>query len=104
MVFYLFYLVYFIDEKFTLKGHEDAVFALLVLPNGDLVSASDDKTIKIWDLNKKIEKTTLTSHKDGVRALALLKNGDLASASYDSTIKIWNLNDGSVKKTIDLEV
>ena len=35
--------------KRTLNGHNDWVAALASLPNGDLVSGSYDKTIKIWN-------------------------------------------------------
>ena len=32
----------------TLEGHTGSVFTLQVLPDGRIVSGSDDKTVKIW--------------------------------------------------------
>ena len=37
--------------KQTLIGHNSGVVALTTLSNGDLVSGSDDNTIKIWNGN-----------------------------------------------------
>jgi WD40 repeat protein len=34
--------------KFTLNGHTGAVYALISLPNDDIVSGSIDKTVIIW--------------------------------------------------------
>ena len=36
----------------TLEGHQDWVFSLAFSPNGNiLLSASNDKTIRIWQIN-----------------------------------------------------
>ena len=40
--------------KETLKGHTGSVRPLQVLPDGRIVSGSDDHTIKIWD-GKKVD-------------------------------------------------
>jgi WD40 repeat protein len=34
----------------VLEGHQWSILCLLILPNGNLVSGSADKTIRIWDL------------------------------------------------------
>ena len=59
-----------------------------MLDNGDLVSGSEDGTIKIWDaynetLKKNIEVNSCIS------SLAVLQNGDLVSLSGKSII-IWD--------------
>ena len=32
----------------TFEGHEDCVNSVAVMPNGNIVNASHDKTVKIW--------------------------------------------------------
>jgi WD40 repeat protein len=66
------------------------VSALTILQNGDLVSGSDDSTIKIWNPNDGTLKRTLNGHTGWVRSLTTLPNGDLVSGSDDCRIKIWN--------------
>ena len=74
---------------FELNGHIYGVFALTILPNGWLASGSNDKTVKLWDLNaKKVIKTLKMNSFAG--SLAVLKNGNLVSYSNDGTIQIWN--------------
>jgi WD40 repeat protein len=74
--------------KANYTGHSDYVRDLVELPNGDLASASDDKTIKIWDRATGNVKKSLNFHYSEVYSLALLKNGLLASGSTDRTIVI----------------
>ena len=83
--------------KHTLSAHNGFIYSLATLPDGDLASASWDKTIKIWDLYTGVLKRTLMGHKDMVDSLVVLLNGDLASSSHDQTVKIWNATTGSLK-------
>ena len=78
------------------------VWALELLNNGDLASASDDKTIRIWDVDCVSARIILNGHTDVVRGLKVLPNGDLASGSFDGTIKIWDVEKGTVQS--DLKV
>ncbi|MEO0970427.1 MAG: hypothetical protein AAFX80_19400, partial [Cyanobacteria bacterium J06639_18] len=58
-----------------------------------LASASDDRTIKLWNVDTRKEITTLTGHKDGFISIAFSPDGkSLASGSHDNTIKLWSLD------------
>ncbi|MFQ6030733.1 MAG: WD40 repeat domain-containing protein, partial [Dehalococcoidia bacterium] len=50
-------------EILTLSGHSDYVFGVAVSPDGrQVVSASRDGTLKVWDLATGREQRTLTGH------------------------------------------
>jgi len=72
-----------------LTGHTSWVNVLTVLPDGSLVSGSEDKTIKIWDVKNGQTIKTLTGHTGFLSALTVLPDGSLVSGSWDNTIKIW---------------
>jgi WD40 repeat protein len=67
-----------------------------IAPDGKTaISASGDKTLKIWDTETGRELKTLTGHNDWVRAVAIAADGKTAiSASRDNTLKIWDLLSG----------
>jgi len=86
-------------EYHTLTGHTSSVYALVVTER-QLISASHDKLVKIWDLNTLRCRHTLKGHNSRVRALAL--SGKLLfSGSNDKSIKVWNLE--MVSQTQSLE-
>ena len=69
-----------------LQGHDEIVWALEAF--GDrLVSASADKTIRVWDVPSRRCERVLGNHTRPVLSLAV-SNGRLYSGSYDYTIKV----------------
>jgi WD40 repeat protein len=77
----------------TLAGHTNPVNGVAVTPDGSrAVSASGDRTLKVWDLASGVELHTLTGHTESVRGVAVTPDGSRAvSASYDKTLKVWDL-------------
>lgn len=84
-----------------LPGHTGSVNALAVTPNGHMaISASDDTTLKVWDLKTYEELHTLIGHTGGVTSVIVMPDGCRAiSASRDSTIKVWDLTSGTEMST-----
>ncbi len=80
--------------KHEFKTHEGSVRALIMLSNNVLASGSQDKTIRIWDLNTFKLVKTLNGHVDTVSCLARLSHDELVSGSFDKTIRIWNWSYG----------
>jgi WD40 repeat protein len=81
----------------TLVGHSIWVLGLAVTPDGRrAVSASDDWTLKVWDLESGREVKTLQGHSDRVFGVAVTTDGRRAvSASDDKTLKVWDLESGT---------
>jgi WD40 repeat protein len=87
----------------TLAGHAGRVRSVAITADGQYaVSASDDHTLKVWDLKRGVEVRCLTGHSDWVRAVAVIPNTSrVISASDDHTLRIWNIETGLLEATID---
>jgi DNA-binding beta-propeller fold protein YncE len=89
-------------HMFKVRGHSARISGVAVTPDGKrVVSASDDNTLKIWDLASGRELRTLTGHTWGVTAVAVTPDGKrVVSASDDNTLKIWDLASGRELRTL----
>jgi hypothetical protein len=84
-------------QKFTC---EKPVIGLQMLSNNCMASASENGSIKIWDLAKGICIRTLEHGSPISNAVAALSHNRLASRSYrcpsnNNVIKIWDINSGA---------
>lgn len=67
-----------------------------------VISASRDKTIKIWNASNGSCILTLTGHDNWVRGLAFHHSGKfLYSCSDDKTLRVWDLSTGKSAKKIN---
>ncbi len=58
-----------------------------------LASSSEDRTIKLWDVQMGEARQTLTGHRRKVSYVAFSPDGQtLASASADRTAKLWRID------------
>ena len=76
----------------TLEGHKADIDCLQALPDGRIVSGSDDRTLRIWTKSAggKWDSEVLSGHNDLVRCLQVLPDGTIVSGSADKTLRIWD--------------
>jgi WD40 repeat protein len=85
-----------------LRGHTGAVTACAVTADGRrVVSASDDGTLRVWDLESGRGLATLAGHTGAVTGCVVTPDGRrVVSASLDGTLKVWDLESGRALATL----
>ena len=86
----------------TLSGHSDVIYGIRFLPDGrSLISASGDKTLRIWDICDGQQRFVLTGHTSSVESVDLPRGANLvASGDRDGTVRLWRAtSDEEVKAT-----
>ena len=79
-------------QLLKISGHDNWIRDLAFHPSGEyLYSSSDDKTIRVWELNSgRCKKKLLDAHGHFVTCLALNPRFPiLASGSVDKVVKLW---------------
>jgi platelet-activating factor acetylhydrolase IB subunit alpha len=93
----------------TLPGHDHSVSAIRFVPSGAagspssgnlLVSASRDKSLRIWDVTTGYCVKTIQGHSDWVRDVCPSIDGRwLLSGGTDQSARLWDANTGEMKVT-----
>ncbi|MBM2620920.1 hypothetical protein JIG36_36015 [Actinoplanes sp. LDG1-06] len=80
----------------TLTGHDDAVRALAIAPDGSwLASAGDDRTIRIWDPHTGRQLRRIDCQQNWTAAIEISPDGTwIASAGADRTVRLWDSRTG----------
>ena len=71
-------------------------------PDGSrVVTASDDKTARLWDAKTGAALTTLSGHANWVHSAVFSPDGSrVVTASEDKTARIWDANTGAALATL----
>ena len=86
-----------------LCGHNASIFCLATLQGypEELASGSLDKTIKVWDIKRKVMVCTLSAHREAVSALCYMNKVVLVSGSKDKSLIVWQrVSDGYIIRHI----
>ncbi len=83
-------------ERTVLKGHKALIFHLALSPDGQrLVTASEDKTARLWDVKTRKQLAVLLGHKNKVLFAEFSPDGKkVVTASEDGTARLWDANTG----------
>jgi len=84
----------------VLEGHTQDVTALTVMADGRLVSASADKSLRVWDVRTGQCLKVLIGHTESVYGVAALDKDLVASCSGDKSVRIWDAYTGKIVKEL----
>ena len=84
------------SQTAVLSGHTDEVNSLVFSSDGtSLVSGSDDKTVKLWDVQTGGVVKTFFGHTSWVQSVSISADSTrIASGSLDNTIHLWDIQTG----------
>src|SRR5262249_6205890 len=93
------------EELARFGGHTGEVTSVAVTPSGlELLSASDDRTVRLWEIASRAEIRVFTPHTRGVTALAFMDektviSGAWDSGSWDGALRLWGIETGEIVRS-----
>ena len=90
-------------QELTMVGLEGFTSASFSPDGNKIVTASQDRTAKIWNAQTGRRERTFEGHTDSVRSASFSPSPDgskVVTASDDGTAKIWNVRTGECERTI----
>jgi WD40 repeat protein len=82
-------------------GHVAKVTCLVNMPDGLLLSGSEDGTAKIWHIAERIcQKTLFCDDRQPILSLALTDNGRIIAGCKNNLIRIWNIETGEMESVL----
>jgi len=74
------------DCVHEIPAHSNLVYSVIVTPSGEIVTASEDRTVKVWRDGNLVQ---TIEHPACVWKVAVLSNGDLVSACADCVARVF---------------
>ena len=93
-----------INKINSIKMHDEWIRSITIFPSGNLISVSNDKSIKIYDNNFNILQIIVNAHEKGILYVHIINDFNFITCSKDKNIKFWikndNLDNFYLKETI----
>jgi WD40 repeat protein len=80
----------------SMAGHIYDINAVVRINANQIVTASSDSTIKVWNIDTGAMVNQYYSHSCFVLSAVLLPSGMLATGGCDGSVRLWNLTSGIV--------
>eukprot|EP00419_Tripos_fusus_P020948 CAMPEP_0172761212 /NCGR_PEP_ID=MMETSP1074-20121228/171174_1 /TAXON_ID=2916 /ORGANISM="Ceratium fusus, Strain PA161109" /LENGTH=327 /DNA_ID=CAMNT_0013595375 /DNA_START=9 /DNA_END=992 /DNA_ORIENTATION=+ len=84
----------------TFEGHANWIQSVACISRNIFASGSDDKTVRLWELESGVCMHVLDAHSLGVQSLAVISEGTFVSGGSDGLIKAWTAADGNCLASI----
>ena len=75
-------------KKF-IKGHDNCINKISIFPSGNLISVSNDKSIKIYNNKFNLLQHIPNAHDDWINYVDIKDENNFVTCSYDKNIKTW---------------
>lgn len=91
------------DENLTLAGHGGMVYQVAFSPDGRrLVTASEDKTVRLWDLAGSEETRIIGKLPDAAYSAVFSPDGKrIAATCRDNRLRVWDVKTGEQLLSLD---
>ncbi len=87
------------EETFQSVGHAKRITCVSALWNGLCISGSDDKTLKIWDVNTGECFQTIENYTNCINFVAIFPDGHCVSEARNHILHVWNITTGDILHT-----
>ena len=84
----------------TLAGHEGRITGLAFRSNDELISASEDGTVRLWNVTEEREIRRFRADLDQVTSIALSPDElQVVLGLTDGTLRLWEIDSGLLRRT-----